>query len=187
MPSWPWKKKSLPTGVRIYDGTEMESYLKKHPTVLYQYQANTYGLIVLMVMALVALGLATYIWISTGWASISHGLALGLLLLTALGSISLVAYWFYLTKIHYLAASDSDLIIGKGKRVVAIHWSVLDAETLGFGGLDSSSSNTAVMSVRLKGVRYRLRLFTRYACLKNLQGFMSTLLEHIRPESEEAH
>ncbi|MBN1944906.1 MAG: hypothetical protein JW797_04480 [Bradymonadales bacterium] len=172
------------SGVRIYDGLQMESYLKAHPTVLYRYQANTYGLVILSVLAAAAIGLAFYIGFGADLTGFWNSLALALAGVTVLGVIGLVVYWFLFTKIHYLATSDQDLIIGEGRKVVAIDWSLLDAQTLGFGSLNPGQARAAVLSVKLGSARYRLRLFTRWVCLKNLQGFMSTLLLHLQGSSE---
>ena len=112
-----------------------------------------------------------------------------LLAVAALGGtcvvlLGVVWYWTYYTRIHYVATSDRHLIIGKGKRLVAIRWDELDAGRLGF--MDSGDDQfQGTLNIRLDDYRIRLRLFNVFAGLDNLQGFVSTLLKQIRDNGVE--
>lgn len=169
------------TGVQKLSGHDMESYLKKHPTVLYRYQANRPGLAFLLVLALIASVSGVIIWLSVGLPTIWHTLGVGSLILTALVLTGLVSYWAYFPRLHYVAVSDRHLLIGRGREVVAIDWGALNVEALDFNS-GGDSPFRGVLSLQLGGERYRLRLFNGFAILRNLEGFISTLLTNVREE-----
>jgi hypothetical protein len=171
-------RRGLPIGVKKYKGTDMEAYLQKHPTVLYRYTPNTYGLLFLGVLGVIAGGFAVLIWfgwgLSTVWQVLGASLSAGVFLLLTL----LVSYWVYYTRIHYVATSDRHLLIGKGKKVVAIRWDDLDPAALGFSE-NVDDKVAGVIHIKVDSHKFKLRLFGGFVWIDNLQGFMHTLLTHI--------
>lgn len=160
-------------------GDDMDAYLRRHPTVLYRYQPNRPGFVFLMVLATLAGAIGVWIWVTAGLATLGHTLAIAALLGTAVSLTLVVGYWTYFTRIHWVATSDRHLLIGKGRHVTAIEWDALDLNDLDFAGERGDDGFLGVLAMRAGEGRVKLRLFNGFAVLRNLQGFISTLLEHV--------
>jgi hypothetical protein len=161
-------------------GDDMDAYLRRHPTVLYRYQPNRPGFIFLMVLASFAGAIGVWMWATGGLTSIPQTLLIGALLAVAVSLTVVVGYWTYFTRVHWVAASDRHLLVGKGRHVTAIEWNALDVGNLDFAGSSDGDRFLGVLSLRLGQQRVKLRLFNGFAVLRNLQGFISTLLSHVR-------
>jgi hypothetical protein len=161
----------------------MDAYLKRHPTVLYRYQPNRPGFVFLMVLACFAGAIGVWMWFTGGLTSLVQTLAIAALLGAAVSLTLVVGYWTYFTKVHWVAASDRHLLVGKGRDVTAIEWAALDVRDIDFSGSKGDDRFLGVLSLRLGKDRVKLRLFNGFAVLRNLQGFISTLLERVREPS----
>ncbi|MCA9562203.1 MAG: hypothetical protein KC561_01880 [Myxococcales bacterium] len=165
-------------GVELLDGRDMDRYLKEHPTVLYRYKPNTPGFAFLAIMALFSAAFGVFVFLDSETLTPAHWAFVGAGGIVALGITAVVAYWLYYTKIYYLAASDRHLMIGKGAQVVAINWATLDTGSLAF--IEDDTGFLRGLALQLPDYRADLKLFSRYAVLANLQGFMSTMLTHMK-------
>lgn len=169
------KKQPAAAAVEKFRGQEMDSYLKRYPTVLFRYQVNTNGLIFLVVLAIIAGAIAGYFWITFDEYSFLHLLVLVTFGATTVVLVGLVAYWTNYARLNYLATSDRHLMLGHGSRVIAIRWDALDREKVDFVS-DEQGTPRGVVSLQLEGKRYAIKLFNAFAWLENLQGFMAAML-----------
>jgi hypothetical protein len=172
-------REESPAAIERLDGRAMAAYLELHPTVLYRYQPNKPGFAFLLTLALIAGAGGALVWTQFGLPTLWHGLAVVLLVAIAAVLAGLVAYWTRFTRLHYVAASDSHLLIGKGAQVLAIRWNALDLDRLGLAA-DDDQLLRGVLALQLDDRQVRLRLFNGFAVLRNLQGFMSTLLTRVQ-------
>lgn len=165
--------------VERFDGHQMAEYLQRHPTVLYRYRGNVPGFVVLLVMAGAAVGVAGYIWVDASPHSPWHWTMMSVLSAFALASLSLVVYWWHYTRVRYLATSDRHLIIGNGSKVVALPWNRLDEESLAFTN-DVDGEPRGLLELHVGGERFKVRIFSRYAVLRNLHAFIAAVLTRLQ-------
>ncbi len=104
---------------------------------------------------------------------------MGSLAAFALALLTIVAYWFVFTRVRYLATSDRHLIIGNGSKVVAIPWSRLDGQSLDFA-TSGEGEVRGLLELHVGGEDFKVRIFSRYAVLRNLHAFMSAVLTHMQ-------
>jgi hypothetical protein len=140
---------------------------------------------VLLVIASISVGVGLYIrffgspeqGVDLLPSSLMFGLSLSLL-----GS---VVYWLYYTRMCYLATSKNHLIVGRGNRAEAYLWSgIASGISSQDFGLEKESQFKGVLELEFEGEPIRIRLYNRYICLSNINGFMSKMLTLVNSSSK---
>jgi hypothetical protein len=170
-------------GEDVLTGDELASVLSRQGTKVFRYQSNRPGFIFLSVVAAVLVGIATFIHLD-GLGTTLSIVMFSLVVTLALALTTLIGYWTYFARVHFLAVTADELVVGHSRRGYRIPFADLDPHKLGLDQLDSSPTN-GILTVQTAKTEVRLHLFNPYAYVENLEGFMFHVLTRLNEHSDE--
>lgn len=159
---------------RILRGDDLERVLAHRGTEIFRYRSNRPGFIFLSTLVMILVGLAVFIY-SDGLTTTLSLAVFSLVVTVALAISSLVAYWTYFARVHFLAVTEQELIVGHRREGLRIAFEDLDLHKLGIEALDGSSTH-GILNVHTADSEVPLHLFSPFASLDNLEGFMFQVL-----------
>jgi len=172
--------------LRLVHGPDVLETLKAEgEAAVFTYRLNKPVFILTLVIGGAILGLAGMMWWNSGLAS--TGWVAGFAVLVAMGTAigGLAARWYVYTQTHFLAISEDRVFVGRGDRMWAIDWSLLDRESLGFEQMSVSSTGGS-LDLNVADEDIEVRLYNTFVHLDDIQGFMFRILQHLRDDEPEA-
>jgi hypothetical protein len=165
--------------IELIEGKAVETHFDDIDAIPFHYELNERGAVALAVCStlLVTAAVAGAILLD-----ITHlGYAIGIAVAGGLGLALALNLWRWkrFADRSFLAISDKKLYVGDISKVWGIDWTLLDRDALGFERMDVSSVS-GELPVEVGGQRIDVHLYNALVHLKNMQGFVLHLLEHLQ-------
>lgn len=173
--------KQIEDGVHRIDGQEVIDWLRSSPVVTYRYKANRSGLWMMFFVGALVFGIAAYLAARSDLALMIHKLAFAILTAFGLWCWYKPIRWGLFSLRNYVALSDGQLLIGRGKSADLIDLGRLTPETVDLEAM-GERLYSSVVPIRIGSYRRDVVLVALYVHLEEFEKFFGELIPVIVPD-----